>query len=558
MNFDFGNITKNWKTALCLGIIVFLLDIFWLKEIINIIYPIGDEFSLIVESQRNVSSWLLSGYSNYFNVYEEYFTPYTNFVRPVANIIYKVFAYTQNPMVYQLIIINYVAHSLLCVILYSFSISLNNNNKFSFFIALAGFLAPAFWLTPMIESPSFSLDGVATVMSLVSLMALIRGNHFTGILFLIFGIFTKETALPIIIVWITFGLLRKTPIIVLLGCSTLALWLFVRMFAFNTLIGGTYSFNEFSVKSLIFRATSLTTLPLGNFSVETLKELMLFKKVTWAQLFFFISNCVIWIFSILFFFRARSLIFKATESVKYNGNFIIIVLAFMFSVSYYTFVGGDVRFSYLPYVLWLIIVCGMNNFKPKNIILFIFICSAGVSFLSKSSKVTDIDKYYYQQSRALVEFLQQHEISGKVYVVNDFISRYARQEYIAIYSGSTSNLLRGSSISLGTCKVSDLNQISTTVVVDSIGAKDIQVHLPSCASFIFEGASVKKMLENIEGISLHRNDDISYRFNKLEITKTKFGGNNQINFGDQMGIYLRPEVHVLYFDFRYDKWILLD
>lgn len=558
MNLYFQKVNKsNLVTAVAILVLIIIADIYLLKEIINIVYPIGDEFSLIVESQKSPINWIKEGFGNYFNVYEEYFTPYTNFVRPVANLIYRLFSYTPHPLIYQLIAVNYLAHGMLCALIYVLSIAFNNTNKFSLAVAFAGFLAPAFWLTPMIESPSFSLDGVATILSLISLIALIKKKLFLGIFFLIASVFTKETALPINVVWVLVGLQQRDSRIFILGVFSLSLWFLIRILAFNSLVGGTYSFNEFSINGLIFRLGALATLPLGNFSIETLKEFILNNKINY-QLLYLVINFVVWLLSLKIIFESKSQLMNPSKFFKHSDDSIIILIAFIGSISYYCFIGGSVRFSYLTYILWLIVLSSFGGIGIKRLILFILICSSAVSFLFKSYKVSEVDEYYYHQSEILVNYLQKNRFNGTTYVVNDFIGRYARQENVVNFSGSKSTFLRGSSISFGSCNISEIKQIKNIVTVDTSGNKRIKIYLPNCAAFVFEGASTKKILDNISGISLHRNDEINYIFDNLEIKKTKFGGNPYLNFGNQMEVIVSSGVHVLYFDFYKNNWIFLE
>jgi hypothetical protein len=557
MNIDFKKITKgHWGIALALLGAIFITDFLLLQNIINIAFPIGDEFSLIVESQKTPISWIKAGYSNYFRVYDEYFLPYTNFIRPVANFLYKLFSYTPDPFIYQLVTVNYLVHSLICAVVYVISIALNNTNRFSLALATAAFLVPAFWLTPMISHPSFALDGLAAFFCLISLVALLKNRLNWGLIFLIGGLFTKETALPMSIVWVLVGIQRKNSRVIGFGLLALCLWLFARVFAYNSFTGGTYSFNELSIQSLLLRASSLATLPVGNFSFESLKDLITNHKVS-TELFYLAANFTAWILSLKVFLKSKPEMFNPRQFFKDSDNLTVIFIALVGSVLFYVLIGGSVRFSYLTYTLWLIALCGVSGSTARSLVVSLLISSSFISFL-KMNEVSEVKKFIYGQSRLFVNYLGEHQLSGETYVFNDFIGAYSRQQNIAIYSGSTSKFLRGSSISLDSCDISMLRLIRTSVVIDETGNKFITTDIPSCASFVFEGASQKKLIENIKGSTLRRNDHIYYKFKNLEITKSRFTGNTQISFGKHVEIFVSSKVNALYYDFYDNKWVLTD
>jgi hypothetical protein len=550
MNLDLAKLNKfNLSLALAIGSLVFIIDIFLLKSVINAAYPIGDEFALIVESQKSFMNWFKEGYANYFNVYPEYYSPYTNFIRPVANLLFRLFSYTPDPVAYQLIGVNYFVHAALCSLLYLVSITFNNTLRFSITLGILTFLAPAFWLTPMTEVPSFSLDGLAALLCILSLIALVKNYFFLGLLTLTLSVFTKETAIPISIAWMLIGINRKNYKVFTCGITALLLWVGIRMLAFNSLTEGTYSFNELSFKSLAFRATSFLTLPLGNFSIENVKQLFLDKKLSF-ELLYLVINFTVWVFSL-------QLLIRSLNNFKRSNDYLVFLIAFVGSLSYYFVIGGSVRFSYLSYLLWLIVICGANDLKIKTIIVSLLLFSSSLSFFLKTHEVSEINNFYYKQSKSFINYLEENSFGGNIYIINDFIGRYSRQDAIGSYSESNSQLFRGSSISFGSCHISELKQIKTKLTFDKNNNKIINTDLPRCAAFVFEGASTKKIIENIYGSYLYRNSDINYKFNDIQIKKTVFGKNPFVVFGNQMEVLISSKFHVLYFDFQDNKWVFV-
>ena len=98
-------------------LIIIILDVLFLKNHLAAVVPIGDEFSLMMESQKNPSGWFLDGFKYYFNPYPEYFSSYTNFIRPVNNFVYYIFSFFPYPHISQLLLLNYFSHGALCGIL---------------------------------------------------------------------------------------------------------------------------------------------------------------------------------------------------------------------------------------------------------------------------------------------------------------------------------------------------------------------------------------------------------------------------------------------------------
>jgi hypothetical protein len=535
--------------------IMLVVIIFFLHEIIISIFPLGDEFALIVSAQESPINWILSGYSDYFRVYDEYFVPYTNFLRPIANLLYFAFSFTPDPLSYQLIFVNYLVHALVCTLIYLFSLSFGNNSKFSLVFAVTAFLAPAFWLTPAVASPSCALDPLAALLGLLSLYALFKDYKFLGFMCLITAVFTKETALPMMIVWLFFGVQRRDIKALFFGSLSLVVWILIRTYAFDG-SGGTYSFNNFSFTTLFFRLSSLTSLPLGNFTIDHLKSLIIQREAS-IEVIYLLANIAAWFLSLRVFLDSSSKIWNPRNLLGEKNDLFILFIALIGSIGFYWLIGGSTRFSYLTFTIWIVAVSATKNSLSRSLLVLLLFISSIVSFPVGVGDISKMQKYKYEQSRALTDFISGNVYEGDTYVFNDFVSGYSQQQYVANYSGAFGNFYRGNSLDIKSCLLSETQLIKTDVFSDDSGNRILQVELPSCAKFSFEGAQVDKLISNIEGVHILRNQHIRYEFKDLEITESVLG-NPKINFGKHLKIVVSQAVNSLMFDFSTNSWVNLE
>jgi hypothetical protein len=529
--------------------------ILFLHEIIINIFPLGDEFSLIVSGQESPIKWVQSGYSDYFRVYDEYFVPYTNFLRPIANLLYFIFSFTPDPLSYQLVFVNYLVHALVCTLIYLFSLSFGNNSKFSLALTVTAFLAPAFWLTSAVAYPSFALDPLAALLGLLSLYALFKDYKFLGFICLISAVFTKETALPMMVVWLFFGVQRRDIKALFFGSLSLAVWVLIRSQAFDG-SSGTYSFNNFSFTTLFFRLSALTSLPLGNFEIVHLKSLIIEREAS-IEVTYLLANIAAWFLSFRVFLDSSSKIWDPRHLLGEKNDLFILFIALIGSIGFYWLIGGSTRFSYLTYAIWIVAVSATKNSFSRNLLVSLLFISSIVSFPVGVGHVSEMAKYRYEQSRALTDFISGNIYEGDTYVFNDFVSGYSQQQSVANYSGAFGNFYRGSSLEIDSCSLSEIQLIKTDVFLDDSGNRIVQVELPSCANFSFEGAQVDKLISNTEGVHIRRNQHIYYEFKDLEITESVLG-NPKINFGKHSKIVVSRAVNSLIFDFSTNSWVNLE
>lgn len=200
-------------------------------------FPIGDEFALISNSNTNPKDWILSGYSQYFNVYPEFFLPYTNFIRPIANLLYLLFDFHSGFYGAQLFIVNYGSLSILCVGMYLISRYFENTVLLSIGMAAAVFFAPPFWGSPATIYPSFALDSVATALCFFGVWLSLGSHWFTAAVLLFASAFTKETTLPIVAATVIYFPIYRKWTRVISFMVILCGWVFIRHTAFGSLGG---------------------------------------------------------------------------------------------------------------------------------------------------------------------------------------------------------------------------------------------------------------------------------------------------------------------------------
>lgn len=554
MSFKPSLISRSqWLLAFVLLGIMLATTVFLLSETLAIVFPIGDEWALIMSSQEGAIKWITEGYSNYFRVFDEYFVPLSDFIRPVANLLYSIFSYTSSPSKYQLIFVNYLLHAAICTLIYLMCLSFGNNNKFSLAVTSIAFLAPAFWLTEMVAYPSHAFDGLAALFCLLSLAALLKGHYLVGFLFLILGIYTKETALPMVAVWLVFGIQRNSLIAISYCILSIILWITVRLIAYDGSIGGTYTFNEFSLRLFLLRLSSLVTIPLANFSIDSFKELILAPGLS-VDIFYLSVNIAVWLLSLMVIIKSGIKFWNPWYLLRTKSDLLIILIALAGSICFYFLIGGDDRFSYFTFAIWLIFLGAIKKSKERLLIVSLLLCSSIISFPTDIYHVPEIQKFKYNQSKSFVNFVSEQKFAGNTYVFNEFVSENSRQQFIANYSGATSNFYRGSTIDIWSCNSSELKLIHTKILLDKLQNRLIQIKLPPCAKFRFEAANADKLLLNIEGNILFRNDDISYKFRDLAINKTQYMGRPDFDFGRHLEITVSPNVNLVYFNFLTGSW----
>jgi hypothetical protein len=245
-----------------------LLFHYWIARL----YPTGDEFSLIAQSQFAPWHWFAEGYSKYFIVYPEYTVPYANFIRPVANLVFRIFSNFHSGYKLQLIAANYGVHGAIVCTLYAAAILLKKSRVAALSLALAAFLTPAFWASPMPLLPSFALDGIAAFFVLAAMLALAVRRDWLCVACLMLAVFTKETALPVACALMVYSLVSRKKLLFAGLLAALLAWAGVRLLAFGT-TSGVYemSGSALSAKFVILRMVGLLFIPVSFMTRDAIK-----------------------------------------------------------------------------------------------------------------------------------------------------------------------------------------------------------------------------------------------------------------------------------------------
>lgn len=551
------------------------IDVIVFRDWLQMLYPLGDEFSLIVESRQVTSQWLFDGYSHYFTVYPEFFEPFTNFIRPVANGVYWLFSpWTAAHYRLQLILVNYGVHAAIAATCYFLGVTLENSKKYSFGLALVAFLAPAFWASEMPIFPSFALDGLAALFCLVGTYLLVTRFHWVGLIFFILAVFTKETALPIVAAVFVYSLLVRRVYLGVSALLILSLWAGVRFIAFGKFIGGTYSLNGIGgFLGLASRFYAFFLMPVGYTTAADIKAFV-FERVFSGSLLFCVINSIFWILFLLLVkrlcppgFSTSNFIMKLriVEKISPRMHFWVLSLLGVVgsAVFFITIVGGgEARFTYVFLVCLLgVLSSAFPQIRERGYILFLLVGAFSVVGLLSISKLTETKNMYamyYDASRALVNKLRAIGTQDRrVVVVNDPIGGFSKQNNIAKFAGMPGELIRGSSIRLDECRMEDVRSISTTLENISLNDKILKIDIPTCAKFEFEGANPKLVLANLEGSHLKRNNYTSYLVPEIRLGRTKVAGIEYVeDFGKTMTIRIKDSA-VLYFDFGTKEWVYL-
>lgn len=340
-----------------------------------------------------------------------------------------------------------------------------------------------------------------------------------------------------------FGLLKKRYSLLVTIVIFLALWLLLRFYSFSGITGGNYIFNGASVFSRLVRFGVLEFIPIG---VDPALNL------TYP---IFALNIVLWGVLIYFALEAkRRVANKSYRLGEINPTLALICLAF--SSYYFVLIQGVPRFTYSIYMQFLVCVVifirpNLTRFLIIALILSVTIFSSYSSFLILKNQRPVID-YQFSASKNLVSMLKENEPSSRnIYVVNDFISAYSSEQNVAKYSGfnEPQKILRANSIAVTNCNLDELQTIDTNYSIDISDSSSIiiiEIEIPQCANFVFEGADRKKLNAFVEGDILKRNAEIFYRIPNLNLDK----------IGKKMVIVI-SNAKAIYFDFKKSRWIAI-
>jgi len=543
------------------------LDIWLFRSTWQVVYPLGDEFSLIAESSRLSFAWLLSGYSRYFIPYPEYFVPYTNFIRPTANLVYWVFApWSATSYRGQLVIVNYGVHSAIAAgVFYASRRILRNARGPALTLGVAAYAAAAFFNSSMPRHPSFALDGIAALCCLAAILFVATGRETAGVACLLVAVFTKEAALPVALAVAGYGAWFRRRGLLLATAAVVAAYAGLRWAAFGQL-GGVSGLHQPSIRTIGLSTVYALSLPFAYVARGSLKSAFLSGHFDVSLLFAVANIGVAALCAKLAWAYARTTNAWRVRNLDDfdDGNAPIAVLSLLSvvaSTAFFILIRGEARFAYVFFVALLVFVAALPGDGSRRVLIagLAVVGSLGPVIAARDAHGGDeIYAYQYRGAAALIATLNDLDPGGgPVYVVNDFVGGHASPRNVAAFAGVDYELRRGSSVVIWACPVSRLHEIAVTATRTEAGSSEVQISLPDCAGFDFEGANNDKLLAAISGGNVRRNSQIAYALPDIRISETPvFGGSRVESFGRRMTVMIQGG-RVIYFDFGKGEWVLL-
>lgn len=174
------------------------LVVFWSKQIRTQFSPLGDQFSLFVNStwmfHPHASSWFLDGFSHYFHPYPGWPGTGTDFLRPGANAAYYLGSLLFGRHWSWYLLSNYLFQSAIVALAVLIARRhLKCSTTASLGIGLLCFLSPAFGSSELFSS-AFAFDLMASALVLAGIHELLSHRRLAAGLLFAIAIFTKETA----------------------------------------------------------------------------------------------------------------------------------------------------------------------------------------------------------------------------------------------------------------------------------------------------------------------------------------------------------------------------
>lgn len=552
---------KIWLPTALLFLLAIAADISIVGSRLTHYFPLGDEFSVIVGSNRPIQTWLTEGYSNYFNPYPEYFSPYSNFVRPLANAIYRIFSELHLSAQTQLVCVNLGLHASLSAILFAISRQFGNSMRFSFGIFLAAYLAPAFWSSPMPVFPAFAFDGLAALLCLSAIFLLASSSHIAGLILLSLAVLTKEPAIPVVFAVMFIAYLRNQSTLALAAALILAAWIGWRAATFGE-FGGVYSLqHRDSIMMNLIGLVSVLFIPVTFVTINDVRSAFVEHQYP-VSLIYMLVNFIIWLSCVkhlatnkaaIFHHKEQQTPFTNVKTVQYG------IAGMLSAAAFFVLVRGEARLNYVFYALLLFVLS--MNFPVRNwrnLTLGLILVASAVGSAKSMMWLHSIDAASlrnYEKSRELVGKIAHITPSRKTYVFNDFVTSFSSESSLAEFAQGTGIYARGSSLDISQCNANELQHIKTSVQHTSSVEMNVSITLPHCAHFQFEGADHTKIIEHLNGRHLARNNEIDYEFDEVRTRTSAYTGIKSIeSFGSMVTARVRY-ADVLYYDFQNREWI---
>ena len=506
--------------------------------------------------------WLNKGLADYFIVYPEYYGPQSNFIRPVSNFLYWLFPFlipADAPFLankIQLLVLNFGTHAAICACLYALALRIAASRVIAFGIALIGIAMPPFWTTPAPSYSSFVFDELAVLFCLMACLAWQGRRIWLMTLGLTLALLTKEISLPIICGFLALFVVRKQWLNALQPVIALMIWSALRLHGFGLHAEGLYVFETSTLtltdvlKEKLFNAL---TLPLGPVFFDTIFTADGVHLLHRDGLILLVNLTLVGVSAALLLPKLSGLApflsrwFKVGTHHSDETDVVLLSLfVCAFSFAFDAYIGANYRYALNLIPFLTLAIAGLTNRSQLRALLVALLIAGGFVASAPSLKRfwngSDFETYRYKIMRSLFAEIRAHQDSKTLIIANDFVSGYANPDAYEILAPTTTQILRGTSLYLDSCPMSEIKTI-TTHIVRKADEMSLTATIPDCARFTFE--SSPKLQSFISGPQIKRNDQISYDFAP------------DVKWTGQHLTMTARNADLIYFDLPTSKWMFV-
>lgn len=507
------------------------------------LYPRGDEFALIEASQRASTEWLTQGFDRYFIAYPEWTVPYTAYLRPVVNAVYWAFSPWSEPLFRaQLLVANYGVHAANAGLVFAMVAgTLAAPQGRAWLAAGAVFCSVAFFASAMPLQPAFAMDGLAAFAGLLAIWLAAAGRTSVALLLFALALLTKESALPVGAALMLYGGHRRQWRLALGVGALLLLWVGLRWYAFGG-FGPVHSlsrpFQPMWVLVDGWAGARHLQLPSGGW-----REL-----VAPAMLLALIGLLVLSL-------PALKLALSSGEprpAGRAQGLAELLGWAVLSSALYLAATDTHPRFTYVFGVLLVPLLASDGRRLARGLLRLLLLTGAIAAVYSWTRIDSAAQATHQQAARALVQSLASLPAEGPpIYIVNDHVGGYASATSMQRFAGLQRPVVRVNSVQLR-CSHGEEKELQMRVARG--GPTVVEVVVPSCVQFIFEGAVMSGEAFDSDG-HIERNTKLRYTFAEVDRTSASTAARpDRLRLGTRMRVQIDGPATLLSFDQSEQRW----
>lgn len=507
------------------------------------LFPRGDEFALIAASQRASTEWLTQGFDRYFIAYPEWTVPYTAYLRPVVNAVYWAFSPWSEPLFRaQLLVANYGVHAANAGLVFAMVAgTLAAPQGRAWLAAGAVFCSVAFFASAMPLQPAFAMDGLAAFAGLLAIWMAAAGRTSAALLLFALALLTKESVLPVGAALMLYGGHSRQWRLALGVGALLLLWVGLRWHAFGgfgpvhslsrpfqpvwLLVDGWASARHLQwpsggLRELAAPAMLVALIGLLALSLPALKQALRPGETPTAR-------------------RAQGL----AELLGW---------AVISSALYLAATDTHPRFTYVFGVLLVPLLASDGRRLAHGLLRLLLLAGAIAAVFSWTRIDNSAQAAHQQAARALVQSLASLPAEGPpIYILNDHVGGYASATSMQRFAGLQRQLVRVNSMQLR-CLNGEEKDVQTRVV--RVGGTVVEVVVPPCVQFIFEGAVLSGETFDSDG-NIERNSRLRYTFSEVDRTSASTAARpDRLRLGTHMRVQIDGPATLLSFDHREQRW----